>query len=348
MKHNPFAVFRGSRRYALAGLAMLSALLPAKADGTQLEVVRARGALVCGLVQNAPGFSTVDSRGNWSGIDVDFCRAVAAAVLGDETGMRPLAAAASAHERMLASGEIDLLAASSAVTFSRAVAGAVTFPTVLYYEPVAVMVQRKQAITSARELSGATICTGVSEADKTAVGDYFEALGMRFTMLALETWESRVDAYRTGRCLALAADASMLGIARTGLDDAAEHQILPEALAMSSLSPAVRSGDPEWTSVIGWVKHALVAAEQLGITKATVEGAKASKHPAVRRLLGRDVDIGKPLGLARDWVAKVIAAVGNYGEIIERNVGKKSPLRLDRRHNDLWSRGGLHVAPSFR
>jgi general L-amino acid transport system substrate-binding protein len=313
-----------------------------------LERIVQRGHVICGFTRTSRGFASVDSRGTWSGFDVDFCRALAAAVLGKADAIKPLTIAPSAAPAALLSGEIDVLATGTAISLSRETGLGLRFPGVLFHDATALLVKRAQGVTSARELSGASICVDSNPDRLQAIAAFFATYSLRYEAVVVEKWEEMVQAYTSGRCQALSGDAAMLAELRTRLTGSGEHHILPEALAITMLGPAVRRGDPAWFDIVRWTIHALVAAEQLGISQSRVESLKGSPQLDVRRLLGIDGDIGKPLGLRRDWVYQIVKALGNYGEIYDRNLGPKSALRLERRVNELWNKGGLMVSPLLR
>jgi general L-amino acid transport system substrate-binding protein len=313
-----------------------------------LERILARGHIICGLSRTAPGFAAVDARGHWSGFDVDFCRALAAGVLGNPDAVKPLMIAPSVVTTALNSGEIDILATGTAISLTRETSLAIRFPGVLYHDATALLVKRAQGVTSARELSGASICIANNPETIQAVASFFKTHGIRHEAVVVEKWEEMVQAYTSGRCVALGADAAVLADLRLRLAGSSEHHILPEALAITMLGPAIRRGDAAWYDVVRWSIHALVAAEQLGISSTRVESLKASAQLDIRRMLGTEGDIGKPLGLRREWAYKMLKSVGNYGELYERNLGQRSVLKLERRANELWTKGGLMVAPLLR
>ena len=320
----------------------------ARAAPTTLERIQARGHVICGFTRASTGFATVNPRGAWSGFDVDFCRALAAAVLGKADAIKPLMMAPSAASAAILSGEIDVLATGTAISLSRETGLGLRFPGVLYHDATTLLVKRAQGITSARELSGASICLDPNPETGQALAAFFKTHNIRHEPVVVEKWEQMVQAYTSGRCQALSGDAAMLAELRARLSGSGEHHILPEALAITMLGPAVRRGDPAWYDIVRWTIHALVAAEQSGLSQMRVEGMKASGQLDIRRLLGIEGDIGKPLGLKPDWVYQVVKAVGNYGEIYERNLGLRSTLKLERRANELWNKGGLMVAPHLR
>jgi general L-amino acid transport system substrate-binding protein len=321
---------------------------PTLAKPTTLERILARGHIVCGFTRTSPGFATVDARGQWSGFDVDFCRALAAAVLGKPEGVKPLMIAPSVAAAALLSGEVDILATGTAMSLTRETGLGIRFPGVLYHDATRLLVKRAAGITSAREMSGASICVGNNPETIEAIASFFKTHGIRHETVVVEKWEEMVQAYTSGRCQALGADAAMLADLRGRLAGSGEHHILPEALAISLLGPAVRRGDPAWYDIVRWTIHALIAAEQLGITSVRVESLKASAQLDVRRLLGVESDIGSPLGLPRNWVYLILKSIGNYGELYERNLGQRSPLKLERQVNELWTKGGLMIAPHLR
>ena len=348
-----FAVL--GRRHLSASILFALALCTLAAPRTEaqdkpatLERIVARGHIICGFTRTAPGFSTVDSRGHWSGFDVDFCRALAAAVLGKPEAAKPLMIAPSVAATALLSGEVDILATGTAVSLTRETGLGIRFPGVLYHDTTRLLVKRAQGVTSARELSGASICLANNPETIQAVASFFKTHGIKHEAVVVEKWEEMVQAYTSGRCQALSADAAALADLRLRLAGPTEHHILPEALAITMLGPAVRRGDPAWFDIVRWTIHALVAAEQLGISWARVESPKASVQLDVRRLLGVEGDIGKPLSLPRDWVYQILKSLGNYGEFFERNLGQRSALKLERRANELWIKGGLMVAPHLR
>ena len=336
----------------LAALALVIApgRLPAalSAAPATLERIQARGHVVCGFTRASAGFSVVDARGMWTGFDVDFCRALAAAVLGKSDAIKPLMIAPSAAPAAILSGEIDVLATGTAISLTRETGLGLRFPGVLFHDATALLVKRAQGVTSARELSGARICVGADPEAIEALATYFKTQGIRHEPVVVEKWEEMVQAYTSGRCQVLCADAAMLAALQSRLAGSGEHHILPEALSITMLGPAVRRGDQAWSDVVRWTIHALVLAEQFGISSTRVDGLKASAQLDIRRLLGVGGDIGKPLGLGRDWVYQIVKSVGNYGELYERNLGARSAIKLERRINELWNKGGLMIAPHLR
>jgi general L-amino acid transport system substrate-binding protein len=318
------------------------------AQASTLQAMQARGHLVCGVGDGPKGYSTLSREGTWTGISVDFCRALAAAVLGsrDAVKFRPV----SPGERFsaLKSGEIDVLSRNVAMTSSRDTALGIRFPGVLVFDGQGFMVRKAQGVASALELSGTRICIHTETADAQGIADYFGALRMPIELSRFDVWADAMMAYTNKSCQVLSADVSTLALARQQLPEPGDHVILPEIAARQLVGPAVRQGDEDWFSIVRWTLFALIAAEELGVTAANVDSMKVSGNPEVRRFLGADNDFGRRLGLSDDWTYRMIKQVGNYGEMFERHLGLKSSLKLERRLNNLAIKGGLHYAPSFR
>jgi general L-amino acid transport system substrate-binding protein len=329
-------------------LAALACLASASADASVLDAIRGRGHLLCGVGDGPKGYSSVDAQGAWSGISVDFCRALAAAVLGsrDAVQFRPLPP--GDRFAALQAGDIDVLSRNVAITSSLDTALGIRFPGVLVYDGQGFLVRKTQNVTSALELSGARICVTNEASDALGVADFFNGLKIPYDLQRFEKWTDATMAYANKSCQVLSADVTMLGMARHKLADAAEHIILPELASKQPVGPVVRQGDADWFSVVRWTIYALIAAEELGVNSGNVDAMKGSGSSEVRRFLGIDFDFGKRLGLSPDWTQRVIKQVGNYGELFDRHLGQKSPLRLERRQNNLAANGGLHYAPSFR
>ena len=338
------------RRALHLAVALSLTLLASTSDGRagELETVRARGHLLCGVGDGPKGYSTVNGSGEWSGISVDFCRALAAAVLGskDAVTFRPV----NKSERFsaLLASEIDVLSRDVAMTSSRDTGLGIRFPGVLVFDGQGFMVRKAQGVASALELSGTRICVLSDTAEAQGIADYFGALRMPFELSKFDSWQDAVAAYTNKSCQVLSADVSLLSLERQHLADPSEQLILPEIAARHLVGPAVRQGDEAWFSVVRWTLYALIAAEELGINSTNVDAMKSSPSAEVRGFLGVDTDMGRRLGLSADWTQCVIRQVGNYGEIYERHLGQKSPLKLERRLNNLAVKGGLHYAPSFR
>lgn len=333
-----------STMLTIAAAATLAA--GAAAAGT-LDDVKAAGKLKCGVSQGLPGFSNPDDSGAWTGLDVDMCRAVAAAVLGDAEAVEYVSLSAKDRFTALSSGEIDILSRNTTWTITRDTDLGISFAGVNYYDGQGMMVPASLGVSSAKELDGATICTNTGTTTELNITDYFKANGMSFELVALENSNEVVAAYGAGRCDVFTTDRSGLAAERLKLADPDAHVVLPETISKEPLGPSTRAGDEQWLKIVRWTLNALIEAEEYGITAANVDEMMGSDNPSVQRILGAgDNDYGAALGLEKDWAAKAIKAVGNYGESYERNVGVNTPLKLDRGVNSLWSDGGfLYAAP---
>ena len=318
------------------------------AGAATLDDVKAKGAVQCGVSQGLPGFSNPDDQGNWTGLDVDFCNAVSAAIFGDASGAKfsPL----SAKERFTAlqSGEIDVLPRNTTWTMTRDTALGLNFAGVNYYDGQGFMIRKSLGVSSALELSGASVCTNTGTTTELNVTDYFRSNNMELELVQFEKADEVVQAYDSGRCDVYTTDASGLYAQRLKLTNAADHVVLPEIISKEPLGPVVRQGDDQWFNINKWVLFAMVNAEEMGVTQANVDEMKSSNNPSIRRLLGVEGSFGENIGLSNDWAYNVIKTVGNYGESFDRNVGPDTPLGIARGVNDLWSKGGLMYAPPIR
>jgi general L-amino acid transport system substrate-binding protein len=344
---------RGVRRALSAVLALAAFLVVGAASRllaapNALTAIRDRGHIVCGVGDGSAGYSTTTAQGVWSGIGVDFCRALAAGVVGSKEAVKFRLLTPQEQIPALRAGEIDVLARYPDTEPGQDAAHGIRIAGVLVHEEQGVMVRRSQNITSALELSGARGCVTKETGAGYRLSKYFDGLGLPLELVKFDKWKEAVAAYADKNCHLLSADLPELARARQVLGDVGEHVILPELVARRPVGPAVREGDDEWFSVVRWTLYALIAAEELGISSASVDLAKSSNNAAVRRFLGIDMDLGKRLGLKADWTQRIVRQVGNYGELFERHLGQKSPLKLERRLNNLSSNGGLHYAPSFR
>ena len=333
----------------LMTIAAAAAFAAGAAGAGVLDDVRAAGKLKCGVSQGLPGFSNTNDAGEWTGIDVDYCRALAAAVLGDSEAVEYVSLSAKDRFTALSSGEIDVLSRNSTWTITRDTDLGVTFTGVNYYDGQGMMVPAGLGITSALELDGATICTNTGTTTELNITDYFTQHGMSFQLVALENSDEVVAAYGAGRCDVFTTDRSGVAAERLKLADPEAHVVLPETISKEPLGPSVRSGDEQWMKISRWVLNGVIEAEEYGIDSTNVEEMKGSNNPAVQRLLGvNGNDYGAPLGLGADFIAQAVMQVGNYGEMYERNVGPNTPLKLDRGVNNLWTKGGLMYAPPMR
>ena len=329
----------------------LAALLlsgTAASAATTLEIVKQRGTLQCGVSQGVAGFSAPDDQGNWTGFDVDFCRAVAAAVLGDPAKVKFVPLSTKERFTALQSGEVDLLSRQTTWTLSRDVDMGMSFVGVMYYDGQAFMTRKDLNVKSAKELEGASICTETGTTTEQNMADYFSANGVKYSVVTFERPDQTIQAFGTGRCDVYTTDASALYAQRLALPDPDKYVVLPDVISKEPLGPAVRQGDDQWFKIVRWTMFALTEAEEQGITKANVAEIAEKGNSTQKRFLGQDSEAGKELGLDMTWTAKAIAAVGNYGEIFERNLGASSPLKIERGLNNLWNKGGLLYAPPAR
>ena len=336
----------------LAAMALTAGALlagPAHA-GKTLDAIKARGQLVCGVNTGLAGFSQADSAGNWSGLDVDFCKAIAASLLGDANKVKWSPLVAQQRFAALQSGEIDILSRNTTWTLTRDASLGLNFTGVTYYDGQGFMVPVKNKMTSAKQLKNATVCVQSGTTTEKNLTDYSRANNLNIKPVVFEKLEATNAAYFSGRCQAYTTDASGLASIRNKeAKNPAEHVILPDLISKEPLGPAVRRGDDEFFAIAKWVIFGLIEAEEYGVTQANVDAMQRdSKDPVIGRLLGSTEDTGKLLGLDKDWLVRAIKATGNYGEIFERNVGPKSPLALPRGTNNLWSKGGLIYAPPVR
>jgi general L-amino acid transport system substrate-binding protein len=311
--------------------------------------VKARGELVCGVNTSAPGFSAADSQGVWRGLDVDLCRAVAAALLGDAKKVRFVPLNSQQRFAALQSGEVDVLSRNTTWTLTRDASLGIVFAGINYYDGQGFMVPKKLKVESAKKLGGAQICVQSGTTSEKNVAEWFAAQGIKYKSVVFDTAEAIQAAFFAGRCQAYTTDMSDLAGARTKTPRPDDYAILPEVISKEPLGPAVRRGDDELFQIVRWVGYLMLEAEELGLGQATAEKArKETKDPAQQRLLGTGEDTGKLLGLDKDWSYRIIHEVGNYGESFERNLGPKTPVGLPRGANALWSKGGLMYAPPVR
>ena len=316
--------------------------------GTALNAIKERGHIKCGVSDGLLGFSHTDEKGKFSGIDVDVCRAIAAAVFGDFTKVKFTPLTAKERFTALQTGEIDVLSRNSTWTSSRDSALGLNFTGVTYYDGQGFLVNKKLGVKSAKELDGATVCVQAGTTTELNLSDYFRAHKMKYTPITYDKSDESAKALEAGRCDVLTSDQSQLYAQRIKLAKPSDYVVLPEVISKEPLGPVVRHGDDDWFDIVKWTLFVMVDAEELGIDSKNVEEMKKSTNPDVKRMLGVEGDKGKDFGLANDWMAVVIKQVGNYGEIFERNVGKGSPLQIERGLNALWTQGGLQYAPPVR
>lgn len=329
---------------ALAGIVMPGA---AQAE-SRLETIKARGYLNCGVGDSLAGFSQVNARGQWSGLDVEFCSALATSIFGSKDAVKFKNLTAADRFTALVNGEVDVLARATAWTLTRDNELGVRFVGVLFYDGQGFLVPRGHAITSVLELSGASVCVLPGSSGERGVTDFFGQRKMRFQLVTSEHWDHLVRTYASGGCTVLTGDLSVLAYERSRLAAAGDHLLLPELISKEPLGPAVKAGDEQWFSVVRWNYMALIAAEELGLTSTNVDAMRASSALDVRRFLGLEADLGASLGLARDWAYQIVKQVGNYAEVFDRNLGHGSILKIDRGLNNLWTKGGLLYSMPLR
>lgn len=328
---------------------LLASLCSPAFAGKTLDGIKQRGQIACGVSTGVVGFSSADSKGEWRGLDVDVCRAIAAAVLGDANKVRWVPLSTQQRFTALQSGEVDILSRSTTWSLTRDAAMGLHFTAVTYYDGQGFLVARKTRIKSAKELKGAEICVQTGTTSEKNLNDYFRAQGVKVKAVVFDKFEAALKAFLSGRCHAYTTDASALAFIRsTETSRPDDYLILPEIISKEPLGPVVRRGDDEWFAIVKWVINALIEAEELGVTQAKVDELRSSGDPAVQRLLGVSEDLGKSLGLDREWAARAVRATGNYGEIFARNVGTGSALNLPRGINALWNKGGILYAPPLR
>lgn len=321
------------------------ALASGAAFAATLDDVKARGELVCGVTQGVPGFSNPDDAGDWSGFDVDVCRAIAAAVFDDADAVRYVPLSNTERFTALQSGEVDILSRTTTRTLNRDTALGLNFAPVMFYDGQGFMVRDTLGVTSALELDGATVCVSSGSTSELNVADYFNSQGMTYSPVRFEKADEVLAAYDAGRCDAYTSDLSGLAARRLVMENPAEHVILPETISKEPLAPAVRHGDDQWFDIVTYVITALIGAEEMGVTSKNMSEMADNGSPDVKRMLGSsDDNVGEWMGLEKDWAARAISAVGNYGEIWEAHLGLNTPLKIERGLNALYTEGGIQYA----
>jgi general L-amino acid transport system substrate-binding protein len=336
-------------KYMAAGIAaatLLGAAGTAQA-GKDLDAIKARGQLICGVNTGVAGFAQADSQGKWVGLDV--CRAVAAAVFGDSEKVKYVPTTAQQRFTALQSGEVDILARNTTVTLTRDTALGLDFTAVNYYDGQGFMVNKKLGVKSAKELNGATVCVQPGTTTELNLADYFRTNKMTFKPVVIEKVEEVRAAFFSGRCDVYTTDASGLYSTRAAnAPNPDDYMVLPEIISKEPLAPAVRHGDNQFADIVRWSQYAMLEAEEYGISSKTVDEMLKSENPSIKRILGVTPGMGKALGVDEAWVVNIVKQVGNYGESFERNVGMGSPLKIDRGLNKLWTQGGIQYAPPIR
>jgi len=323
-------------------------VLAAEAAAQTLQAVKQRGTLICGVSQGVLGFSSRSERDEWSGLDVDFCRALAAAIFNDASKVQFEALSATDRFEALKSKKIDVLSRNSTWTLSREAELGLAFAGVNFYDGQGLMVRRARNVTTALDLDGSKVCVQAGTTTELNLRDFFKASGMKYESIAAPGLDDARKAYEDGRCDVLTADASALHGERLKTARADDHDILPELLSKEPLGPMVRQDDFRWFNIVKWTNFAMLDAEELGVSSETLNEALKSEEPDVRRLVGTDGNFGEQLGLSKDWVVRIVGLVGNYVEVYDRNVGSKSRLKIPRGLNALWTNGGILYAPPVR
>jgi general L-amino acid transport system substrate-binding protein len=327
---------------------LLSVLSTTSVMAETLETVKSRGLLNCGANGQLPGFGIPDAQGNWTGFDVDYCRAIAAAIFNDPTKVKFVPLTAKDRFTALQSGDVDVLVRNTTWTSSRDTQLGLNATAVNYYDGQGFIVRKMLKVNSALELGDASVCVQQGTTTELNLADYFRSNRMRLKTVTFATLDEAVRAYDSGRCDAMTTDASGLYSVRLKLAKADDHVVLPEIISKEPLTPFVRHGDDQWFDVVRWVHFALLNAEELNVSRANVDEQLKSDNPEIKRLLGTEGNFGEQFGLTKDWAYRIIKHVGNYGEIFERNLGQGSPLKITRGLNALWTKGGIQYAPPIR
>jgi len=331
---------------AVAALGAIVFAPPASAQ--TLKTVKDRGILNCGSNGTLAGFGLPDAQGKWTGLDVDVCKAVAAAIFNDVGKIKFVPLSAKDRFTALQSGEVDVLVRNTTWTSSRDTSLGLNFTGVDYYDGQGFMVRKSLKVNSALELGDASVCVQQGTTTELNLADFFHAHKMKLKTVTFATANEAVKAYDAGRCDAYTTDASGLYAERLRLANANDHIVLPEIISKEPLGPAVRHGDDQWFDVIKWTLFAMINAEELGITSKNIDDMAKSTNPEIKRFVGTEGNYGEQLGLTKDWAVRIIKLVGNYGEVFDRNVGPGSPLKIDRGLNKLWNKGGIQYAPPIR
>jgi general L-amino acid transport system substrate-binding protein len=341
-------------KYSLAAAAGVAAILASGTAmaGKDLDAIKSRGQLICGVPTGTAGFGMADSQGKWVGLDIDVCRAVAAAIFGDAEKVKYTPLTAQQRFTALQSGEVDMLSNNTTATLTRDTALGLDFTAITYYDGQAFMVNKKLGVKSAKELNGATVCVAPGTTTELNLADYFRANKMSFKPVVIEKVEEIRAAFFAGRCDVYTTDSSALYSTRAAnVPPPAKPEdfvILPEIISKEPLAPAVRHGDQQFADIVRWTQFAMLEAEEYGISSKTVDDMMKSDNPTIKRILGVTPGMGKALGVDEKWVYNIVKQVGNYGESFERNVGTGSPLKIERGLNKLWTQGGLQYAEPIR
>lgn len=313
-----------------------------------LDDVKAKGYVQCGVTGGVPGFSAPDSNNVWTGLEVDYCRALASAIFDDPQAVRFTSLTSQERFTALSSGEIDVLSRTTTWTMSRDTQLGISFVGTMFYDGQGFMVRKDDGIKSALDLSGAAICIESGTTTELNAADYFASHNMEFNTVVFVDQDEVVKAYEDGRCDVYTTDSSALAAERSKFADPEAHVILPEIISKEPLGPVVRAGDTQWFNIARWTYFALLESEELGVTSSNVDEMLGSDNPAIKRLLGVEGEFGVPLGLTNDWAYRIVKHVGNYAESYDRNVGPNTPIGLERGLNALWKDGGIQYSPPIR
>jgi general L-amino acid transport system substrate-binding protein len=340
-------------RHLARGVFWVAAMMVASAGVAQaqqktLDAVKGRGQLVCGVNVGLAGFSAADDKGVWSGLDVDYCKAIAAAVLGDSSKVRYVATTTKERFTALQSRELDVLARNTTWTLQRDSQQGLAFVGVNYYDGQGFIVKKSAGVKTGKDLSGATVCVQTGTTTELNLADFFRSNNLQYKTLVFDKADEALKAYQADRCDSYTTDASGLYSVRLQMANPDDHMVLPDIISKEPLGPAVRQDDFQWFTIVKWVHFALLNAEEAGLTQANVDQMQTSTVPDIKRLLGKEGDFGKGIGLDNEWAYRIIKQVGNYGEVFERNVGSGSRIKIDRGLNKLWSKGGIQYAPPVR
>jgi general L-amino acid transport system substrate-binding protein len=335
------------KRTILLFTAAFAGSFAAGASAQTLKAVKDRGAVLCGVGQGVAGFSLPDDKGNWTGFDVDFCRALAAAVLNDSTKVKFTPLSAKDRFEPVKTGGIDVLSRNTTWTLSRDVAFG-NFAGITYYDGQGFMVRKALKVNSALELNGASVCTQTGTTTELNLADFFRSNNMKYEVIAFATSDETVKTYEAGRCDVFTTDVSQLYAEKLKLANVNDHVILPEIISKEPLGPLVRHGDDQWYDIVKWTHYGMLNAEELGVSSKNVDEAMKSGLPEIKRLLGIEGNFGEQLGLTKDWMVRILKQVGNYGEVFDRNLGTGSKLGISRGINRLWTKGGIQYAPPIR
>jgi len=336
------------RASLVLALAVAAGLSVQAASAQTLKTVKDRGMLSCGVSQGLPGFSSPDDKGNWTGLDVDVCRAISAAIFNDPSKIKFVPLSAKDRFTALQSGEIDVLSRNTTWTLSRDTSLGANFTGITYYDGQGFLVKKSLKVNSALELNSASVCVQTGTTTEQNLADYFKGNNMKYEVIAFGTADEAVKAYESGRCDVFTTDVSGLYAERLKLANPADHLVLPEVISKEPLGPMVRHGDDQWLDIVKWSLFAMITAEELGATQKNVDEMAKLDKPELKRVFGTDGNLGEQLGLTKDWVVRIVKAVGNYGESFERNVGAGSKLGISRGLNQLWNKGGIQYAPPMR